>query len=155
VDANDAATETASSKAKSWPGAGARPRAPVDETDRIAGPVVAQADEFVGRADGLRCGFPSDLETRRAGDVDGRQAVAVRQHGECGRWRGDAAAALEEPERVGKQHAEVVERNDSAALRREGDPRCGHGAAFDGQRSGGFPAFEDSPPGEKPAPAVV
>jgi len=127
----------------------------VDEAERIAGAVVSQADEFIRGADGLRCGFAADLEARRAGDLDGRQAIAAGQHGESGGWGRDAASSLEKSERVGEKHAQVVEQDDTPAVRSQGDPCGGRAVALDGNRGARFSAIEGAAMGEKPAPAIV
>ena len=133
--------------------AGARIALPMHALQRIARPILAQADELFRVADRCSERHAALLEAALAGKRDGRQPIALRQRDHATRC-GDPGEAANKAERLGARKLHGVELEASAPLRAqpEGDRAVLAGRnIFQGFARGALGRV----PLDQPAPAKV
>ena len=102
----------------------AREAFPVDALQRIAGPVFAQADEFLGVADRSGKRHAAMLVAPRARQAHRRQRVAARQYGELVGER-HARERQRQAERIGLSDAGRLQHEGAAPARAAAHPGDG------------------------------
>src|SRR5205823_6603705 len=131
----------------------ARPRAPVDALERIAGTVVAQREELLGVANRRRQRDAAGLVAARPRQRQRRQGIAARKDHERVRqlvW----VQRAHEAERIGTRQAEAAKARAAAAARRGRHAHLHRGAPRDGRHR----VLGDVEPAillEEPRPAVI